>query len=216
MSTARYRITNTTVKAPKVDRKSGKDMRTAQEMKGYIIRWRDSSGREYSIGPGPNQRPRDVNEIPEGLDRLAEGKLCAITEIKGGVSSQMKQHTLARQAQSTEAKAVVNEQRAASVAQDADLAAVEKTEPAPEPVVHESTTPPPANKEQVDAAAEARPEGGAGAVEMGKDDHSEGKKGDGTGYEGAINPDGPDKHTVVAPSAATKKKTARKKSSRRR
>ena len=236
MSSARFEIRNTTVKPPKIDRKSGKDTRTTREKRGFLVQWRDSSGQTYTIAPGANQRPRFVNEVSEGLLRLKEGKLVSITEIQGGVAAQMKQHTLgaARQVSSTQNRAAVNQARKESQAMDQDLApspleaapaavpppqAADAGEPAGEaqPPALDPEETPASNQEQADAAAAAAHDGKASAVEMGQDDHGEGKEGDGTGYEGAVNPDGPDKHTVVAPSAASKKKTAsRKKSSRRK
>ena len=218
MNQTRYRITNATVKPKRIDKKSGKDLRSTIERRGHPVQWRDAKGNVYSVNPGGNSR--FVSEVPEGLLRLARGGLVAIEEFTGGVTEQMKQHTLgARTASTTEVKTAAAAEKTEEEAKNASEGDSVPTKVDDETPAAPGETQPeeilPANQDAVNAAAKAAPAQKVGAVEMGKDDHGEGKEGDSTGYPGAVNPDGADKHTVVAGNhRTTKKKTSKKKGRR--
>ena len=153
MAEKRYRVTNTTVKQPKIDPKSNRDLRTAIERVGHPVSWRDSKGNSYAVAA--NQNPRYVTEIPEGLYRLQRGGLVRIEEV-GDITDDMKAHVVGRTASTPEVKATIEDTREI---------------PSEEPRK-------------------------AGAVEMGKDDHS----------DNLVNPDGPDNFTVTAPRGGTEGK----------
>lgn len=214
MSDVRYQIRNSTVKPKKLDRRTGRDARSTVEKRGHPVQWRDAKGNTLSVNPGGHAR--FVSEVPEGLLRLARGGLVDIREIKGGVTAQMREHTLgARTAQTTEVKINAAEEAAARVNAEGDIRPTPVEMETPEaPGDTQPEIIPPSNQAAVTDAASAAPEKKVSAVVMGQDDHGEGKEGDSTGYPGAVNPDGPDKHTVVA--GKTSKKTSKKKTGNRR
>jgi hypothetical protein len=140
----RFKVTNTTVKKPKIDPETNKDLRSAIERVGHSVSFRDENDKLIVLAPG---RVRIVSHIDGGLLGFRRAGMVSIEEIKD-VTTALKEHTL----------------------QETPIQKKEK------PKVRS-----------------------AHAVEMGKDDHGEGKKVFDEGYEGAVNPDGASNHRVVAP-----------------
>lgn len=165
-----YKITNTTRKPPRIDRKTGKDLRTKLEEVGYFVNWRDEKDNPISLAPG---KFTFRSFIPENLLKQHKAGAIKIEEFKGGISEQMKEF-----AKSNEKKEPAKATKVAAI--ESDSSGENKT----------VTTP------QADKAK-------AKATLMGESTESDNVSEKG-GYPGAVNPDGPNKHTVVAPSSEKK------------
>jgi hypothetical protein len=83
----KYRITNTTVKPPRVG-PSGKDTRTTIERVGHFVQWRDEQDRMISFPVGS---PKFVNKVDGGLMGLARGGYIKIEKI-GDVTEVLEEH----------------------------------------------------------------------------------------------------------------------------
>ena len=86
----RYKITNTTVKEPKINPKTGKDIRKAGDRMGHGVTVRTNDGGHHTIQAG---RSKIFDQVNEGMLRLRRGKFVSIEEITD-VSEVLKNHTL--------------------------------------------------------------------------------------------------------------------------
>jgi len=86
----KYKITNTTVKAPKLHPKTGADLRSAVERVGHGITIRPNNNEHIII---QTNRSRIFDHVNEGMLRLQRGKFIRIEEIED-VSEVLKNHTL--------------------------------------------------------------------------------------------------------------------------
>lgn len=165
MAKVSYRVTNTTVKPKNIDRATRKDSRSAIEVRGYDVQWKDNKGNLVKITPKGKKMSAITSDLHEGLLMFQARGEVKIEEFAGGIAELMREHTLKQEKINVEKEI--------------------KTE-----------------KEEITTDNKKK----ANAVIMGEDKHGEDKKGDKTGYPGAVNPDGPDNHTVVAPRRRGNKK----------
>lgn len=84
---AHYRITNTTVKKPRLD-KNGKDLRTAQEKVGHYVSFKDDRGTIVRLPPS---RSAIVRTLDTGLLNLREGHYVRIEQIED-IASALRSH----------------------------------------------------------------------------------------------------------------------------
>jgi len=84
----KYKITNTTIKLPRLNPRTGKDMRTAVERVGHGVSIRAGANEQIIIQP---HRARLFDNVSEGMLRLRDGKFISIEEI-GDVSDVLKSH----------------------------------------------------------------------------------------------------------------------------
>lgn len=84
----KYKVTNTTIKDPRINPRTGKDMRSAVERVGHGVSIRLGAQEQVILQP---HRARLFDNITEGMLRLRDGKLIAIEEI-GDVSDVLKNH----------------------------------------------------------------------------------------------------------------------------
>jgi hypothetical protein len=85
----KYKLVNITVKPPKMDQRTGRDLRTAEERLGYQISCRNDDNSSVIITP---TQPRIVSSVNEGMLKLARGGLLRIEEIEDVVTV-LKQHS---------------------------------------------------------------------------------------------------------------------------
>jgi hypothetical protein len=91
MNKQQYKVTNITVRPPKIDPETKKDTRSATDRVGHPVAFKDGAER---ITLGPN-RPVIVNEINEGLRRLASGSRPYVKiEPIENIMTALKDHTL--------------------------------------------------------------------------------------------------------------------------
>jgi hypothetical protein len=103
-SSRRYKITNTTIKEPRLG-PAGKDQRKLQEKNGYVVQFRDEIGNIRRVTPekwGGN--PVMVTTLSEGLYDMFNKGLIDIVETD--ISQALKRHTLTKK---SEGDAVVPE-----------------------------------------------------------------------------------------------------------
>jgi len=86
----KYKITNTTIKAPRINPRTGLDMRSAGERIGHGVSYITDDGKKVIVQVN---RPSIVDHLNEGMIRLKRGKFVEIEEIDD-VSSVLKKHTL--------------------------------------------------------------------------------------------------------------------------
>ena len=84
----KYKVTNTTIRAPRLNPRTGKDMRTAIERVGHGVSIRLAQNEQIIIQP---QRARLFDTITEGMLRLRDGKFISIEEI-GDVGDVLRNH----------------------------------------------------------------------------------------------------------------------------
>jgi hypothetical protein len=90
----KYKITNTTIKAPRLNA-DGVDVRKAIEKVGHGVSFRDDKNGLIAIHARDN--PRIMNEVSEGMYRLQAGGLISIEEIDG-VAAVLRDHAQSRTA----------------------------------------------------------------------------------------------------------------------
>ena len=96
-SSRRYKITNTTIKEPRLGA-AGKDLRKIQEKNGYVVQFRDEIGNVRMVTPekwGGN--PVMVTTLTEGLYDLYNKGLIGIEETD--ISQALKRHTLTKKSE---------------------------------------------------------------------------------------------------------------------
>jgi hypothetical protein len=182
-TTERFIIHNTTVKKPRIDA-AGKDRRTIQEKKGYIVQFRDENDAVRTVSPpswGAN--PVIVTDVGQGLLELHSQGLIRIEKIEDiastlGLYKSDPTKVYSKPAVNTEPVKAED-----TPLFDPDLPG-EQTEP------EENKTEKPKVK----------------VSEMGKQDYSKEDVVGDHGYPGARNPDGRDNFTVVATGKSKKKR----------
>ena len=86
----KYKITNITVKKPRLHPKSKADLRTALEKVGHPVSIRDDSGNPFPLF---QNRSKIVSDLNEGTLALARGGFINITPVDDVVTA-LKDHTL--------------------------------------------------------------------------------------------------------------------------
>lgn len=86
----KYKITNTTVKEPKLHPRTNKDLRTATERVGHSVELRTDSGEQIIV---TTTRPKVIDKLNEGIMRLQRGRFIRIEEI-GDITAELKKHTV--------------------------------------------------------------------------------------------------------------------------
>ena len=90
MNVKKYKIINTTVKPPKLNPRTGADMRTMTDKVGYTVSVRTDKNEMIMVD---KLRPKIVDHLNEGMLRLMRGGFIRIEQIDD-VTSILKQHTL--------------------------------------------------------------------------------------------------------------------------
>jgi len=170
MKDTKYKVTNTTVKPPKVDPKTKRDLRTMVEKVGHAVTFVDNTGRKHTLY---QHKPVMVSELNQGILNLKDGGFVKIEKVDD-ISEILKPHA---------AKRVMAAERG------------EKTEmPA---LSFESPYADPESVEETPNLGEPKSNHGinrrAHAVEMGNS-----SKGMDTTESDAVNPDGPVNFAVTA------------------
>lgn len=86
----RFKITNTTIKKPKLHPKTNEDMRKMVEKVGHNVAFRTDTGERVEV---ERHRPRIVSSVNEGMLRLQRGGFIRIDPIDDVVDV-LQQHTL--------------------------------------------------------------------------------------------------------------------------
>ena len=187
MKDTKWQITNTTVKPPLRDPRTGKDMRTITERVGHYVSFVDNTGRKYML----TQHSRTiVSELNQGILNLAQGDFIKVDRIDD-IAEVLKSHA-----------ARIARAPAAAAASMPILAAPAKTTAVPsavataQSVMNENTYTNLDTPETPDVGQPLTNHGSsrrAFATEMGSS-----SKGSDTTESGAVNPDGEPNFAVIA------------------
>lgn len=85
---SKFKVTNTTIKKPRINPRTGKDVRSAGDRVGHGVSIRMNVNEQIIIQP---QRARLFDSLSEGMLRLRDGGFISIEEI-GDVSDVLKNH----------------------------------------------------------------------------------------------------------------------------
>lgn len=109
----KFRITNTTVKAPRLDQ-NGKDLRTAVEKVGHSVQFRTNldtpTPRPQTLRQGQSTL---VDNIDPGLLNLQRGGFVKIEKIKD-ISAALKEHSLQQKTKKSEKVKAAGEARSSA------------------------------------------------------------------------------------------------------
>lgn len=89
MKDSKYKVTNTTVKPPRLDPKTKKDLRTMVEKVGHVVTFADSTGRKHTLY---QHKPAIVSEVNQGILNLQQGGFVKIERVDD-ISEILKSHT---------------------------------------------------------------------------------------------------------------------------
>lgn len=101
-----YKVINTTVKPPKLNPRTGQDLRPMTDKVGHNVKFITNDGKEVIV---ERHRPRIVDHINEGMLRLQRGKFIRIEEIDD-VTSVLKKHSFQSNDKLLEPDEVVKEE----------------------------------------------------------------------------------------------------------
>jgi hypothetical protein len=87
---SKYKVVNTTVKEPRLDPASGRDLRNWTEKRGHGVQFRSPTG---EVIRADTNRPRITEYVTEGMFRLQRGGFIRIEEISD-VTEVLKKHAL--------------------------------------------------------------------------------------------------------------------------